>query len=58
MVARSRTQFEIYMNLALSRCGDQYEPNGTKDSAQDPVKLVTSVVDDSEENIDFDNEEF
>ena len=57
MVARSRTQFEIYMNLALSRCSNQYEPNGTKDSAQDPVKLVTSVVDDSEENIDFDDED-
>jgi hypothetical protein len=61
MIARSRTQFEIYMDLARSRCQGNSEPNSKTEVDLPSPEVTTPVVDEEleeEKYINFDDEEF
>ena len=59
LIAASRTQFEIYLNLALSRCGDDDAENIRVATTVPKTSIAANPVAafEAEENIDFESEE-
>ncbi len=59
LIAASRTQFEIYLNLALSRCGENCAENVRVATtfSKTSVAVNSTAAFDPEENIDFESEE-